>query len=203
MIQTYDGVSIPFADGTLDFIYSVACLQHIPRPFVFNLLFEVKRLLKPTGYAVLHFQSTSGLPEQERYYPWRTEIDNQINNREAHWHHYYTEQELRDVCAATGFKRIAVKDNGAGALVLCVGGDDVEEPGKAPPRNADTSGGVPDSPAFDDSVLTRLQDAEARLSKAVARINALETSTSWRVTAPLRALALAARRLSGRAGPPA
>jgi len=38
----YDGVHVPFEDGSLDFVYSVASLQHIPKPFVYNLFFEIK-----------------------------------------------------------------------------------------------------------------------------------------------------------------
>src|SRR4051794_12634463 len=54
----YDGVTVPLPDESFDLVYSVAALQHIPRPFVFNLFFEAMRLLKPTGMAVFHLLST-------------------------------------------------------------------------------------------------------------------------------------------------
>jgi ubiquinone/menaquinone biosynthesis C-methylase UbiE len=63
--QLYDGLKIPFEDRSFDVIYSVACLQHVPRPYVFNLFFEIRRLLKPRGFAVLHFLSTDCLKLQE------------------------------------------------------------------------------------------------------------------------------------------
>ncbi len=43
----YDGVTVPLPDATLDLVYSVAALQHIPRPFVYNIFFEIARILKP------------------------------------------------------------------------------------------------------------------------------------------------------------
>jgi SAM-dependent methyltransferase len=126
--QLYDGLKTPFGDCSFDLIYSVACLQHVPRPYVFNLFFEIKRLLRQRGFAVLHFLSTDCLKLQEPVHPWRTEIDNQIRGLEGHWHHFYTEKELRDVLAITGFGHVKVKDDGAGTLVACIGRDPVEQP---------------------------------------------------------------------------
>lgn len=118
--QHYDGMHVPFPDASLDLIYSVAALQHVPRPFVFNLFFEMRRLLKPRGHAVFHLLSTSYLSTQERFHSWRAEISNQINGSTAHWHHYYTKRELNDVLRVTGFNyvEIAEQDN---ALLCCVG----------------------------------------------------------------------------------
>jgi len=136
--QLYDGLKVPFEDRSLDLIYSVACLQHVPRPYVFNLFFEIRRLLRPRGFAVLHFLSTDCLKQQEPLHPWRTEVDNQIRGLEAHWHHFYTEKELRDVLAITGFGYVAVKDDGVGSLVACIGTDPVDEP--LPPHDHTESG---------------------------------------------------------------
>lgn len=115
----YDGVTIPLSDSSLDLIYSVATLQHVPRPFVFNLFFEMKRLLMPSRFAIFHLLSTNVLREQEKHHTWRNEITNQITESTAHWHHFYTEQELKDVLSITGFSKVAVKQIG-GALVSCV-----------------------------------------------------------------------------------
>ena len=41
----YDGLHIPSENNSLDFVYSVASLQNIPKRFVYNLFFEIKRLL--------------------------------------------------------------------------------------------------------------------------------------------------------------
>src|SRR5262245_57777232 len=43
----YNGVNVPRAAASLDMIYSVAALQHIPKPFVYNLFLECRRLLRP------------------------------------------------------------------------------------------------------------------------------------------------------------
>ena len=118
--QLYDGINIPFPDCSLDLIYSVAAMQHIPRPFVFNLFFEFRRLLRLNAFAVFHLLSTSHLGRQEMHHPWRNEIHNQITGVTAHWHHYYTRQELVDVLSITGFSYVLVKDDMRGSLTCCV-----------------------------------------------------------------------------------
>jgi SAM-dependent methyltransferase len=118
--QVYDGIAIPVEDGSFDLIYSVACLQHVPRPYVFNLFFEIRRLLRDRGFAVLHFLSTDHLTQQELHTPWRTEIDRQIKGQEGYWHHFYTRNELADVLTVTGFPYVAVADDGRGSLVTCM-----------------------------------------------------------------------------------
>jgi ubiquinone/menaquinone biosynthesis C-methylase UbiE len=60
----YDGIHIPASDDTIDYVYSVACLQHVPKAFVYNLFDEILRILKPSGYAALHFLAFSHLREQ-------------------------------------------------------------------------------------------------------------------------------------------
>jgi ubiquinone/menaquinone biosynthesis C-methylase UbiE len=105
----YDGVTMPFPDASFDFVYSFAALQHIPKPHVYNLFFEIKRVLKPTGIAILHFLPFSCLSRQEAHWPWRKEIDNQINSISGpHWHHFYSDEELRAVLGITGFKHVDV-----------------------------------------------------------------------------------------------
>lgn len=116
----YDGVSIPLDNAMCDLVYSVAALQHIPRHFVFNLFFEIHRILKPDGFSVLHLMSTDALQAQEKHHPWREEITNQINGANAHWHHFYTAKELEDVLRITGFRYAAVNDDRQGTLVCCM-----------------------------------------------------------------------------------
>jgi SAM-dependent methyltransferase len=118
--QLYDGVTVPLPDKSLDLIYSVASMLHIPRPFVFNLFFEFLRLLKPDGFAVFHLLSTRALRRQEEIQPWRNEIRNQVTGATAHWHHFYTKKELVDVLSVTGFPFVSVKDDMGGGLVCCV-----------------------------------------------------------------------------------
>jgi SAM-dependent methyltransferase len=124
----YDGVNVPVSDSSLDLIYSVAALQHVPRPFVFNLFFEIRRLLKPKGFAVFHFLSTDYLPKQELHHSWRNEITNQISSANTHWHHFYTAKELCDVLAITGFPYVAVRDDESGCLVSCVSNSPLQLP---------------------------------------------------------------------------
>jgi SAM-dependent methyltransferase len=108
-LSTYDGVTFPFGDRSFDLIYSVAALQHIPKPFVYNLLFEIKRVLRPDGHAILHFLPFTSLKYQEKMVPWRNEISNQITNTQGpHWHHFYSREELEAVLEVTGFAHIHI-----------------------------------------------------------------------------------------------
>lgn len=116
----YDGITVPLRDESIDLIYSVAALQHIPKAYVFNLFYEVKRLLKPNGQAVFHFMSYDWLPKQEQHHPWRAEIDNQVHGKQAHWHFFYTAAELRAVLSITGFSVVEIYDDGGGTLVAFV-----------------------------------------------------------------------------------
>jgi len=118
--ESYDGVAMPFPDGHFDLIYSAAALQHIPKPYVYNLFFEIKRTLKDTGLAALQFLPFSLLPQQETQWPWRTEILQQIGQvPSGHWHHYYSSDELEHVLRhGTGFPHVQIdaSDN----LWVCV-----------------------------------------------------------------------------------
>jgi ubiquinone/menaquinone biosynthesis C-methylase UbiE len=107
----YDGVYVPLPDHSLDLIYSVASLQHVPRPYVFNLFYEFLRLLKHDGYAVVQLLGVKMLrPQPERCIPWREEIQNQVSGAVAHRHYYYSEEELRLVYWSTGFRNFDVRD---------------------------------------------------------------------------------------------
>jgi ubiquinone/menaquinone biosynthesis C-methylase UbiE len=110
----YDGLTVPIADSSLDLVYSVAALQHVPKPYVYNLFFEIRRLLKPTGFAVLHLISFKHLPEQERHSPWRDEVRRQIGRDTGHWHHFYSRAELENVLqVGTGFGSVDIRENGS------------------------------------------------------------------------------------------
>lgn len=92
----YDGVTVPFPDDSLDYIYSVACIQHIPKPYAYNLFFEIQRLLKPGGFAALHMLAFSSIPAlvKSSGQPFRAEVEKQLHNRAGHWHHFYSFDEL-------------------------------------------------------------------------------------------------------------
>jgi len=110
----YDGITVPLPDASLDFVYSVAALQHVPKPYVYNLFFEIRRLLKPAGFAVLHLLSFKHLPEQEQHSPWRHEVRRQIGRDTGHWHHFYSRTELENVLqVGTGFSSVDIRENGS------------------------------------------------------------------------------------------
>jgi len=114
----YNGLHIPLSDNSVDIIYSFATLQHIPKPYVYNLFYEIKRILKPSGLAVLHFLPFSYLSEQERVLPWRNEVLQQVGlGPNGHWHHYYSTEELSQVFAVTGFAHIDLSPG----IFACIG----------------------------------------------------------------------------------
>ncbi len=90
----YDGITIPYEDNSFDFVYSVAAIQHIPKPYAYNLFFEIKRILTPAGFAALHTLSYALLPSHVALFPFREECLNQIRNQAGHWHLFYSQQEL-------------------------------------------------------------------------------------------------------------
>lgn len=49
-VETYDGYNIPFAENTFDIVFSSNVLEHIRE--LDKILFEIKRVLKPSGLAI-------------------------------------------------------------------------------------------------------------------------------------------------------
>jgi ubiquinone/menaquinone biosynthesis C-methylase UbiE len=92
----YDGITVPLPGRTFDYIYSVACIQHIPKPFAYNLFYEVQRLLKPGGFACLHMLAFSHLAVEPELCgrPFRAEVVKQLENAKSHWHFFYSFEEL-------------------------------------------------------------------------------------------------------------
>jgi ubiquinone/menaquinone biosynthesis C-methylase UbiE len=114
----YDGVHVPLADASVDFIYSVAALQHVPKPYVYNLFFEIKRLLKPGGYCIVHLLPWSVLAEQEKQFPWSSEIRQQMDRTQGHWHHFYCAEELNAVLKiGTKFEHVDIQLGGGWTCV--------------------------------------------------------------------------------------
>jgi len=114
--HAYDGVNVPLQDASFDLIYSVAALQHVPKPYVYNLFFEIKRLLAADGLAVVHLLSYVDLPNNGRWFPWAEEVAQQVGkpklsdrNAHGHWHHYYSVEELTAVLKETGFAHVNVR----------------------------------------------------------------------------------------------
>ena len=88
----YDGLHIPLETATVPIIYSCAVIQHIEKHIAFILMKELHRILKPGGHAVLHFTSVDNILMTGM--PYEEECWNHIHNRETHWHHYYSFDEL-------------------------------------------------------------------------------------------------------------
>ena len=115
----YDGVSILLPDASVDFLFSVATLTFIPKPYVYNLFFEMRRIVKPGGFVVLQLLSFKHLPEQETHSPWREEIRRQITLAEGHWHHFYAREELETVLKiGTGIPFVDIHESG-GTIWAC------------------------------------------------------------------------------------
>ena len=116
----YDGINVPIGDESLDLVYSVAALQHVPKLYVYNLFLEIHRILKPGGFAVMHFLSFRLIPEHVKLEPWVNEIRRQLNGETGHWHHFYAVEELDNVLRyGSGFPFVDVRDGDS--LWVCVG----------------------------------------------------------------------------------
>jgi SAM-dependent methyltransferase len=119
----YDGVHVPLRDGSLDFIYSVATLQHIPKEYVFNLFFEIKRLLSPVGFSLFHLLSFDHISDYHRpggtSVSWEEMVRDQVKtDGRRYWMHFYSENELHQVLGAgMGFPDVRVAKVGTGFSV--------------------------------------------------------------------------------------
>jgi hypothetical protein len=82
----------------------------VPKPYVYNLFFEIYRLLKNGGYAVIQLLGFKMLPKQAQRISWQEEVRKQIYRIEGHWHHFYSAEELVMVLPASGFKHVDIRD---------------------------------------------------------------------------------------------
>jgi len=107
----YDGVTIPLPDNSIDYVYSVASLQHVPKVYVYNLFLEIKRILAPSGYCCIHLLSCNNIREHSKLVPFAQEIGSQLHGEDTHWHHFYAFDELLCVLAdGVGAKQIEIID---------------------------------------------------------------------------------------------
>ena len=57
-----DGVSIGLDDGSVDFVFSYEVLQHMPsRDVILGTLAEIRRVLRPSGFALVHVHTAPSL----------------------------------------------------------------------------------------------------------------------------------------------
>jgi SAM-dependent methyltransferase len=95
----YDGVTIPLPDDSVDYVYSVATLQHVPKVYVYNLFLEIKRVLSPGGFCAIHLLSCNNIRGHSRLVPFAKAIGSQLRGEDTHWHHFYAFDELLCVLA--------------------------------------------------------------------------------------------------------
>ena len=88
----YDGATFPFADDCIDVFYSVATIQHIPKPYAYNVVLEMQRCLKPGGNALVHLLSWELLSLHD--FSFSDEVRRQVDGQVTHWHHFYDRVEL-------------------------------------------------------------------------------------------------------------
>jgi ubiquinone/menaquinone biosynthesis C-methylase UbiE len=105
--EVYDGVTMPFADQSIDHVYSVASLQHVPKLYVYNLFSEMVRVLRD-GYAAFQLLSFGFLPKHHR--PFMEEVTQQLRGEQGHWHHFYSRDELLHVLPAIGARDVSVNE---------------------------------------------------------------------------------------------
>ncbi len=90
----YDGIDAPVPDSSFDLIYSVACLQHAPRPYCYRALMEAQRMVRPGGTVMIHLLTHSHFRQYMTPAAFRADVDQQIRMQEGHWHHYYSADEI-------------------------------------------------------------------------------------------------------------
>jgi Methyltransferase domain len=206
----YDGVDIPLEDGSLDFVYSVASLQHMPKHFVYNLFFEIKRLLSPTGFSLLHLIRFSNI--QHHVPPWSSWADivrDQVKGDAYRWMYFYSAEELRWVLGpGTGFKEVRVVEVGE-ALAVALSNDDLAALRKLQDEHATLSASfakledehatlsvsfakLKDEHTTLSASFSNLKDEHATLSASraslIEELRAIRASRSWKITAPLRGI---------------
>jgi ubiquinone/menaquinone biosynthesis C-methylase UbiE len=93
--QHYDGVSFPWPDSTVDLFYSVAAVQHIPKPYAYNVFLEMQRCLRPRGTAVVHLLSWAFVASGG--FDFAQEVRHQVAGAHTHWHHFYDQTELETI----------------------------------------------------------------------------------------------------------
>lgn len=93
----YDGYDFPLETSSLDHIYSVAALQHAPRPYCLRAMLEAYRVVRPGGRVWIHLLACSHFREHITPAAFAAELQQQIKGLPGHWHHYYSQDELESV----------------------------------------------------------------------------------------------------------
>lgn len=173
----YNGVDFPFADHTVDFFYSVAAIQHVPKPLAYNILQEMMRCLKPTGALVVHLLSWDQLPHQHE--PFAVEIRRQIKGEPGHWHHFYDRTELEQIMEhGLHVPYFHVRERGTSIWVACC--NDL--------RSRQT-----ELERCEVELKRQIADQNNEITKLNGAIDRVNSSRSWRLTRPMRQVAAKVR----------
>lgn len=108
-------VTIPdVASASVDVVYSLLVLQHLEREDAFLVLRELRRVIRPTGVAVLSFPNllADGYLEGFVRYALTGEVANQARAR------VYTPQEVERLLPAAGFSVVDI-EAGDNIIVTC------------------------------------------------------------------------------------
>ncbi len=117
----YDGLTVPFSDHSLDFIYSIAALQHVPKESVHSLFFEIRRLLKPGASCVLEFCGMNHMLHLKSIgHSWRDYVTTQLGGGGDNWLWLWSREELEVTLKhGVGFDNVKVMEWGT-LLFVCV-----------------------------------------------------------------------------------
>lgn len=121
----YDGIDVPLPSDSLDLVFSVASIHHVPKEYAYTLFAEIYRLLAPSGFATLQLLAFSHLPGHQRALgrSYLEELDDQIQQRVGHWHFFYSAEEIYYVLRhVVGARLIHVIDDD-GLLYVSFGKD--------------------------------------------------------------------------------
>jgi ubiquinone/menaquinone biosynthesis C-methylase UbiE len=86
----YDGSNLPFADDTFDLVYSYRVLWHIPEHYLFPVLKEIARVVKPGGSVIVNFLPLQSMTVERML----AECEVQKNNAGTHYSYYHSYQKI-------------------------------------------------------------------------------------------------------------
>jgi ubiquinone/menaquinone biosynthesis C-methylase UbiE len=102
---------LPFKNNSFDVVIALEVLEHLYNPYA--MMKEIKRVLKPSGYAIIAMPNTAS---------WISRIgqvyERRLNKLDIYWHHYQpsitsirnlvsTELKIEDEIFLGGFRRLS------------------------------------------------------------------------------------------------
>lgn len=100
--KKYDGGKLPFGDNSFDLITCTECIEHVLDLHMDNMLFELKRILKPNGIILLTTPNEERISESEVYCP----ECNTVFHRHGHVR-TFSISSLKAIMEEHGYKTIA------------------------------------------------------------------------------------------------